>query len=116
MLRTRGTDRAMSRLFFVVNKLDELNFATFLERHLAECLTDVGTAVPSDPQQYRLIVLWSYRKIVRPILAGAIDLASSEAGAESSIASRHHELKHGLFLVFSVDLQFESFSQQRLHH
>jgi methionyl-tRNA formyltransferase len=103
----------MSRLFFVVNKLDEFDFSTFLEKHLAECLTDVGTAVPPDPQQYRLIVLWSYRKIVRPIpsagnlvLFHSSDLPSGRGWAPiyNAVAEGHtHHTISGIFAADEVD-------------
>ena len=59
----------MTRLFFVVNALDELSFAPLVARYLADCTLDVGTSMPPAPEEYRLVVLWSYRKIIRPLPA-----------------------------------------------
>lgn len=54
----------MSRLFFVLNTLSEFDFNDLLEKHLPGIHVDVGTQLPATPIDYRLIVLWSYRKVV----------------------------------------------------
>jgi len=57
----------MNRIFFLVNRLAEFDFAEFLSKHLKECLVTVGETMPSHPDEFRLVVLWSYRKILREI-------------------------------------------------
>lgn len=54
----------MTRLFFVLNSLSEFDFKDLLEKHLPGIHADVGIELPANPTDYRLIVLWSYRKVV----------------------------------------------------
>jgi methionyl-tRNA formyltransferase len=57
----------MNRLFFVLNDLSEFTFHEILERHLSNVSVDVGTQLPSTPSDYRLIILWSYRQVIRTL-------------------------------------------------
>src|ERR1700761_422046 len=57
----------MSRVLFVVNEPGEYDFAPLLEKHLSCCRTEIATAIPTDCSLYDLIILWSYRRIVKNI-------------------------------------------------
>jgi len=57
----------MNRIFFLVNRLAEFDFEEFLSKHMQECLFTIGESMPLHPEEFRLIVLWSYRKILREI-------------------------------------------------
>jgi len=57
----------VSRIFFLLNALDEFDFGELLARHLSECEVSLGTSLPPHPEDYRLIVLWSYRKVLREL-------------------------------------------------
>lgn len=52
------------RVFFVLNRLEEFDFANLISQYLSGYTVDVGVALPPDPHSYRLIILWSYRQIV----------------------------------------------------
>jgi len=57
----------MSRVFFVLNTLHEFDFGAHLERYLPDASIDIGTALPSRTESYRLIILWNYRRVVKPV-------------------------------------------------
>lgn len=57
----------MSCLLFVLNDLSEFDFAHLLDKHLSSWRTEVATEMPADCSAYKLIVLWSYRKIIKNI-------------------------------------------------
>jgi methionyl-tRNA formyltransferase len=59
----------VTRVFFLLNTLVEFNFGEFLARHLSEYQVSLGTELPPHPEDYRLIILWSYRRILREIPA-----------------------------------------------
>ncbi len=60
----------MKRVFFLVNKLEEFNFCQYVEKHLNEISVTVGDLLPEHTNEYDLIVLWSYRKIIKNVPSG----------------------------------------------
>lgn len=58
----------MKRVFFLVNNLDELfDFSEFVKKYLNETSITVGDSLPQNPNEYDLIILWTYRKIIKNI-------------------------------------------------
>lgn len=57
----------MKRVFFLVNKLGEFDFFEYIEKYLNGINVTVGESLPQNPKEYDLIVLWSYRKIIRDV-------------------------------------------------
>lgn len=55
----------MRTVAFVVNDLEEFDFAPLLKRHLGGARVSVLDYFPETPEQFDLVVLWSYRTIVR---------------------------------------------------
>ncbi len=55
----------MKSVAFVVNCFNEFDFAPLLEKYLNTVRISVLDYFPDMPEQYDLIVLWSYRRIVR---------------------------------------------------
>ncbi|EKE02081.1 MAG: hypothetical protein ACD_20C00429G0018 [uncultured bacterium] len=54
----------MKKVFFVVNKLKEFNFKDLLEKYLSDVDVSVGECLPENTEDYDLIILWSYQKII----------------------------------------------------
>ena len=57
----------MKRLFILLNNITDFNFSSELETYLPNYLVDIGTDMPISPNDYDLIVAWSYRKIIKKI-------------------------------------------------
>lgn len=55
----------MRTVAFVVNDLEEFDFVPLLKKHLGGVHISVLDYFPETPEQFDLIVLWSFRKIVR---------------------------------------------------
>jgi methionyl-tRNA formyltransferase len=54
----------MKRIFFLLNKLSEFDFGSLLKKYLSGYYIAIGEYFPEHPDDYDLIVLWSYRKKV----------------------------------------------------
>lgn len=54
----------MKKVFFLLNKISEFNFANLVDKYLSDCTVAIGEDLPDDTEGYDLIVLWSYRKIL----------------------------------------------------
>jgi methionyl-tRNA formyltransferase len=67
----------MKRVFFLVNRLDEFNFFEYIEKYLNGVSVTVGDSLPKHANEYDLIVLWSYRKIIRDVSSKNIILFHS---------------------------------------
>jgi methionyl-tRNA formyltransferase len=103
----------MTRLFFVLNSLSEFDFGVLLEKHLPGVHADVGTQLPRNPADYRLVVLWSYRKVVAApagskniVLFHSSDLPKGRGWAPIYHALVEHEeyfVVSGIFAAAEVD-------------
>lgn len=60
-----------------MNKLDEFNFFEYIEKHLNDVNVTVGDSLPQHANEYDLIVLWSYRKIIKDVSSKNIILFHS---------------------------------------
>ena len=54
----------MRKIFFVLNKITDFDFHKHIEKYLSEYEIAIGETVPQNPEEYALIVLWNYRKII----------------------------------------------------
>lgn len=54
----------MKRIFFLVNSLDEFNFNDLIKKYLDGVYVTVGESLPQNTQDYNLIIIWNYRKII----------------------------------------------------
>lgn len=103
----------VNRILFVLNSLQEFDFGELLARHLSECEVSLGTALPPHPEDYRLIVLWNYRKILSEIPPGnnvilfhSSDLPEGKGWAPiyHAIADNHEfYVISGIFAAAEVD-------------
>lgn len=57
----------MKKVFFLVNKLDEVDFAEYTKKYLSGITVSIGESLPKYLDDYDLIILWNYRKILRNI-------------------------------------------------
>ena len=57
----------MKKIFFLVNKKDEFSSENYLEKHLKNFEINIEDTLPENLDNYDLIVLWSYRKIIKNI-------------------------------------------------
>jgi methionyl-tRNA formyltransferase len=58
----------MRKIFFLLNSFSDFNFSEYLHKHLDHSYSiSFGESLPSDTNQYDLIVLWSYQKILKDI-------------------------------------------------
>jgi methionyl-tRNA formyltransferase len=57
----------MNRVLFVVNDRDEFNCSDLVAKHLGGWTIDVATDLPPRAADYRLIILWNYRRIIKDI-------------------------------------------------
>ena len=57
----------MSRLFIVLNDLSDFDFGPLLKKHLGGHEVDIGVSPPCRPSDYRLVLLWSYHRIIKEI-------------------------------------------------
>ena len=57
----------MKKVFFLVNKISEFNFNDLLEKYISDCKVTIGENLPSHSEDYDLIVLWNYRKILQNV-------------------------------------------------
>jgi len=67
----------MKRVFFLINGLDEFDFLKHVEKYLSGVSVTVGDSLPQHANEYDLIVLWSYRKIIRDVSSKNIILFHS---------------------------------------
>ena len=55
------------KIFFLVNDFSEFDFNEYLKKHLTHVEITVGNSLPSNTDDFDLIILWSYRKIIKNI-------------------------------------------------
>ena len=51
----------------MVNKLKEFNFLEFINKYLSDVSVCLGESLPEHTEDYDLIILWNYRKIIPDI-------------------------------------------------
>ena len=54
----------MKNILFVVDNPDEFKSIPYLKKYLPNINYLIKTSFPSDPDNYNLIILWNYRKII----------------------------------------------------
>lgn len=57
----------MKKVFFLLNKISEFNFTDLLEKYISDCEVTIGESLPGHTEDYDLIVLWNYRKILQNV-------------------------------------------------
>lgn len=57
----------MKKVFFLVNTLSEFVFGSLIEKYLLDVHVSVGESLPQHSEEYDLIVLWNYRKIIKGV-------------------------------------------------
>jgi len=55
----------VKKIFFLLNSLDEFSYLPYLRKHLEGVCVSVGEALPALSDGYDLIILWSYRRIIK---------------------------------------------------
>jgi methionyl-tRNA formyltransferase len=59
----------MKKIFFLVNSLDEFDFQDLIKKYLPDIRVSAGESLPEHTEDYDLVILWSYKKII-PNLSG----------------------------------------------
>lgn len=54
----------MKKVFFLVNSLEEFNFYELIRKYLSKMNITIGESLPQHTEEYDVIVLWNYRKII----------------------------------------------------
>lgn len=55
----------MKSIYFVINDFEEFNFSDLIKKHLNKVSIAVGQLLPSNPENYDLVILWNYKKIIQ---------------------------------------------------
>ncbi len=55
----------MKKIFFVVNSIKEVDFENLIAKYLPKVDVKIGESLPKNAKKYDLIVLWSYKKIIK---------------------------------------------------
>jgi len=53
------------KIFFLLNDLSDFNFQEYLKKYLKNIEIFLGTTFPENPEKFSLIILWSYRRILK---------------------------------------------------
>ena len=87
----------MSKVFFMVNKIKDFCFADLIEKYLSNCSVTVGETLPVHTEEYNLIVLWSYRKILANVAEkkNIILFHSSDLPEGKGWAPIYHSIRSG---------------------
>lgn len=103
----------MSRIFFLLNNLEEFNFGHLINRYLNSYYVDIGVSMPNSPPDYKLIILWNYNKIIADlpkqknvILFHSSDLPKGRGWAPIYYSIFENEPEHyisGIFAEKNVD-------------
>lgn len=54
----------MKKIFFVVNNTNEFKSITYLKKYLPNINYIIETSFPIEPENFNLIILWNYKKII----------------------------------------------------
>lgn len=86
------------KVFFLVNKLAEFDFSDLIEKHLVGHSVTVGNDLPFRPEEFDLVVLWSYRKkiLVPDGLRNIVLFHSSSLPAGRGFAPIYNTIARGL--------------------
>ncbi|MDB5223185.1 MAG: formyltransferase [Chitinophagaceae bacterium] len=58
----------MKKIFFLLNNFNEFTFSEYLNKYLRNlCSISFGDILPENTNEYDLIILWNYRKILKNI-------------------------------------------------
>lgn len=103
----------MTRLFFLINDLEEFNFAGLIKNHLPDIDVGIGTNLPPCPNDYKMIIPWNYRKIIHDIptpnnivIFHSSDLPHGKGWAPiyySIVEKQKHYTISGIFASHDVD-------------
>lgn len=55
----------MKKVFFVLNSLSLYNFQHHIDKYLGNYKVAIGEVVPDNPEEYMLVILWNYQKIIK---------------------------------------------------
>jgi len=57
----------MKKVWFLLNNLNDLNFNKYLKQYLNDVKVTISEELPTNPKDYDLIVLWSYKNIIKGV-------------------------------------------------
>jgi len=57
----------LKKIFFLVNDFNEFNFNEYIQKYLKKIDISIGTTLPAQNENFDLIILWNYRKIIKNI-------------------------------------------------
>ena len=85
------------KVYFMVEANAEIDLAALIERHLERYDVSVGQCLPECPAQYRMIVLWNLRRIIRdlPATSNFVVFHSSDLPKGRGWAPIYHSLADG---------------------
>lgn len=55
------------KIFFLLNDFSEFTFQEYIKKYLKNIDVTLGTIFPENPEKYSLIILWSYRQILKNV-------------------------------------------------
>lgn len=93
----------MKQVLFLVNSLKEFDFQDLIEELLPEAKTTVCEILPERLDEYSLVILWSYRKLIPEVVGhnNVIVFHSSDLPEGKGWAPVYHALSQGK-AVFTI--------------
>lgn len=93
-------------IYFVVEKEADLSFLSFVDKYLAVYTVKIGENMPDRPEDYRLIVLWNLRYIIRdlPICRNVVVFHGSDLPKGRGWAPIYHALadQHDEYVLSAI--------------
>ncbi|MDR3560127.1 MAG: hypothetical protein P4N59_01610 [Negativicutes bacterium] len=87
----------MKQIFFLVNRLEEFDIGCYIKQNLDGFLVSVGESLPPAYENYDLVVLWNYRKILNDLddAKNVVVFHSSDLPKGKGWAPIYHALADG---------------------
>jgi methionyl-tRNA formyltransferase len=84
-------------IYFVIEPGGDFMLAPLIDRYLSRYIVSVGDGLPPNPEQYRLIVLWNLRRVIRhlPATSNVAVFHSSDLPKGRGWAPIYHALADG---------------------
>ncbi len=85
-------------VFFLVEDVNVTNISPYIDRHLQEYSVTIGDVFPEQPNNFRLIVLWNLRRVIKdlPPNTNVVVFHSSDLPVGRGWAPIYHTLADGL--------------------
>lgn len=97
----------MKKIFFLLNDLNEFDFNEFIQKYLKKIDVSIGTTLPAQNENFDLIILWNYRKIIKNIskkniiLFHSSDLPDGKGWAPIYYAIKNRKKNYVISCIFA---------------